>query len=220
MSPATAAEGKSAFPPQAAPSDGLASASRWSRTLRDELGVGAVHPRLLALNSLLALIPYMAGKRLRPALYRLLGFRIGAGTVIYGTLRLWGGGAIYGRLRTGRSCRINTPCALDLNGTITLGDRVVIGHDVTILTAAHRMDDPSCRAGGHDLREVTIGDGAWVAAHAMILPGVTVGEGAVVAARSVVTRDVPPHTLVAGNPARPVRTLNPPGAEPGQQPGA
>ena len=56
-------------------------------------------------------------------------------------------------------------------------------------------------------RKVTIGNRAWIGFNAIILKGVTVGEGAVVGAASVVTRDVPPYTLVAGNPARVIRQV-------------
>jgi len=59
-------------------------------------------------------------------------------------------------------------------------------------------------------KKVTIKRGAWIATHAVILPGVTVGEGAIVAAGAVVSRDVPPYTMVAGNPARPVQELKKP----------
>ncbi|MGZ6099020.1 MAG: DapH/DapD/GlmU-related protein, partial [Myxococcaceae bacterium] len=60
---------------------------------------------------------------------------------------------------------------------------------------------------------IVIGDGAWIAARVTILPGVTIGAGAIIGAGSVVTRDVSPHTLAVGNPARVVRRLN--AAEPG-----
>ena len=55
------------------------------------------------------------------------------------------------------------------------------------------------------MKPIVIEDYVWIATGAMILPGVTVGEGAVVAAGSVVTKDVPPWTVVAGNPAREVK---------------
>jgi len=59
-------------------------------------------------------------------------------------------------------------------------------------------------------QKVTVKRGAWIAAHAVILPGVTIGEGAIVAAGAVVSRDVPAYTIVAGNPARPVQELQRP----------
>ena len=58
-------------------------------------------------------------------------------------------------------------------------------------------------------RPVVIGDDVWVGGGAIILPGVTIGEGSTVAAGAVVTRDVEPFTLVAGNPARLLRRLKP-----------
>ncbi len=69
-------------------------------------------------------------------------------------------------------------------------------------------------AGTHDYADpsmpllkppITVGDQAWVCADAYIGPGVTIGEGAVVGARAVIVKDVPPWTIVAGNPARPIK---------------
>ena len=60
-----------------------------------------------------------------------------------------------------------------------------------------------------DVKSVWIEDGAWIGDNATILKGVRVGRGAVVATHAVVTKDVPPHTVVAGNPARVVKELNP-----------
>ncbi len=56
-------------------------------------------------------------------------------------------------------------------------------------------------------RPVTIGKNVWIGDHATILPGVTIGDGAVVAAGAVVTKDVPPRTVVAGVPAKIIRTI-------------
>ena len=58
-------------------------------------------------------------------------------------------------------------------------------------------------------RPVRIADNVWIGFDACVLPGVTIGEGAIVGARSVVTTDVPPYTIVAGNPARVIRTIDP-----------
>ncbi|RDI70341.1 acyltransferase [Halopelagius longus] len=80
---------------------------------------------------------------------------------------------------------------------ITLGDHAVVGYDSVIL--CHEFLQDEYRTG-----EVVIGDRAMIGAKAVILPGVHVGEGAQVAANSLVTRDVPPNTTVAGVPARPM----------------
>ncbi|HST12900.1 MAG TPA: acyltransferase [Terriglobales bacterium] len=110
---------------------------------------------------------------------------------------------------------------------LTIGDRVFLGHDVEIScnreivieddvmiagccriadNDGHSVDMEK-RIAGHppdrsEIRPVRICRGAWIGFRSFILKGVTVGEGAVVGANSVVTRDVPPHTVVAGSPAR------------------
>jgi maltose O-acetyltransferase len=88
---------------------------------------------------------------------------------------------------------------LDL-AEIRIGDNCLIGPDVGIYTAGHRLE-PEGRVldvyGSH----ITIGNDVWIGGHSTILPGVTIGDGAVIAAGSVVTKDVAPRTLVAGNPA-------------------
>lgn len=90
---------------------------------------------------------------------------------------------------------------------------VITDHDSHSLRAEERADDGrSWLQGIKDWSrvmhaDVEIHDDAWIGVNSIIVKGVTVGEGAVVAAGSVVTRDVPPRTLVAGNPARPVRAL-------------
>lgn len=183
---------------------------RFLQVVAHEAGIARLHPRLLLVQALVFLMPNMTGGRLRTVLYRLAGFRIGPKTLISGRLRLWGSANVSANWRVGNSCFINAPCTIDLNAPVTFGDRVVIGFGVTIITGSHQMNDPACRAGALVARPVTIEDGAWIAANAILLPGVTIGIGAVVGAGSVVTRDVAPHTLVAGNPARFVRTLTPP----------
>jgi galactoside O-acetyltransferase len=104
---------------------------------------------------------------------------------------------------------------------VALGDDVMISWGVTIvdhdshaLNAAARRDDVLLWAQGRKswagvkISPVNIGSRAWIGFGATILKGVTVGEGAVIGAKSVVTRDVPPYCVVAGNPARVVRELS------------
>jgi len=174
----------------------------------DVFRTGPIHWRLLFMNACLSLFPYRSAKSVRTGIYRLAGFDIDLSTIIYGKLRLWGSKDIYSNLHIGRACRINTPCSINLEAPVSLGNYVVIGHDVTIITTSHSMDNPNCRAGAMYVKPVVIEDGAWIGANATILPGVIVGKGAVVGAGSVVTGDVPAHTLIAGNPARSIRSLN------------
>ena len=108
----------------------------------------------------------------------------------------------------GKNVFINHACSfLDLGG-ITIEDHVLIGPRVNIVTESHPLDPEDRKA--LLTKPVVIKRRAWIGAGATILPGVTVGENAVVAAGSVVSRDVPANAVVAGVPAKVIRssTLN------------
>ena len=90
---------------------------------------------------------------------------------------------------------------------IEIGNRVLIGPNVGIYTGGHSME-PNNRWFDYTLKPVYIKDDVWICANAIILPGVTIGEGSIVAAGAVVNKDVPPFTLVGGNPARKIREIS------------
>jgi len=90
-------------------------------------------------------------------------------------------------------------CFLDFRGTILIGKNVNISSQVMIFTVDHDPMDPHFKT---RIAKVVIEDYVWLSTRSLILPGVTVGKGAVVAAGSVVTRDVPPYTVVGGIPAK------------------
>lgn len=105
------------------------------------------------------------------------------------------------------------PILVATRSSITIGNDVMFGPEVTIRGGNHRFDipgipmaavDDSMKEADND-RDVVIGNDVWVGTRAIILHGVTVGDGAVIGAGSVVTRDVPPYSIVAGNPARLIR---------------
>lgn len=163
----------------------------------------SIHPRLMIAQALVRCIPHGTFIDLRARIYRMAGFRhMGSKVLILGPLTIWGRENLYERLSIGDEVHISTPCTIELNADVRIGDRASIGHHVVIVTTNHTLGPPSQRCGDCTFASVTIGEGAWIGAGAMILPGVTIGAGAVVAAGAIVTKNVAPNTQVAGNPAR------------------
>lgn len=101
-------------------------------------------------------------------------------------------------------------------GGVRIGHRVYTSPMVQILAVDHVFDDPNRPfvEQGITAQGITIEDDVWIGAGAIVTDGVTIGRGAVVAAGAVVTRDVPPHTLVAGSPAREIRAVGADGTRP------
>ena len=140
------------------------------------------------------------------------GATIGPGT------RVWAFVHILPGARVGARCNICDHVFIE--GNVVIGDRVTIkcgvqvwdglriGDDVFIGPNATFTNDPFPRSRRpFDLQFTNVEKGATVGANATILPGITIGEKAMVGAGAVVTRDVPPRTLVVGNPARAIRNL-------------
>jgi acetyltransferase-like isoleucine patch superfamily enzyme len=104
----------------------------------------------------------------------------------------------------GRDLFINIGCRFQDAGGITIGDGSLIGHGTNLTTLDHGID-PDRRA-DMQAAPVVIGRKVWLGASVTVVPGVTIGDGAIVGAGAVVTKDVPPNTIVAGVPAKPLRT--------------
>lgn len=149
-----------------------------------------------------------------------LAIALGNHTHVRGELTTFAHG---GQITIGDYCYIGEGTRIWSAKSISIGNRVLISHNVNIYDCdTHPIDDPAARhqqfkdiiTTGHpkelDLREkpVVIEDDALIASQSIILKGVTIGRAAVVAAGSVVAKDVPPGTLVAGNPARIIRKLD------------
>lgn len=94
-------------------------------------------------------------------------------------------------------------------GPVTIGNYVNLAQGITVTALNHNFSDTSKRIDqqGVSTTPVTLGDDIWIGANAVILPGVTIGNHSVVAAGAVVTKDVPPYTLVGGVPARIIKSL-------------
>jgi len=108
-------------------------------------------------------------------------------------------------LAIGDNVFINSGCTFQDQGGISVGDGTLIGHQVSVATINHDLD-PNGR-GSMSFAPVTIGRNVWIGDHASILPGVSIGDGSVIAAGAVVTKDVPPMTVVAGIPAKAIRRI-------------
>ena len=145
--------------------------------------------------------------------------RIGKKTYIRGELLTFGHG---GDIFLGDFCYVGENTRIWSAGSIHIGDRTLISHNVTILdNDTHPLDEPEARhrqfleiiSVGHpkniNLRErpVFIGHDVLISCHSVILPGVSIGEGAVVGAGAIVTGDIPPFCVAVGNPARVVRKM-------------
>lgn len=146
--------------------------------------------------------------------------RVGANTHLKGELLTFAHG---GEISIGEYCYVGEQSHIWSAARISIGDRVLISHNVNIFDSWTHPLKPMERHRhyreiitlGHpsqvDLEEapVRIGNDVWIGCLAVVLKGVTIGEGAIVGAGSVVSKDVPPFTIVAGNPARIVRELGP-----------
>lgn len=112
----------------------------------------------------------------------------------------------YGRnLKIGKNVFINSGCCFQDQGGIEIGDGCLIGHQVVIATLDHHPDPQ--RRGDMLPKKTSLGKNVWIGSHATILSGVTIGDGAIVAAGAVVTKDVPQRCVVAGVPAKVIKSV-------------
>jgi acetyltransferase-like isoleucine patch superfamily enzyme len=145
--------------------------------------------------------------------------QIGKNTHIKGELLLF---AHAGKINIGNDCYVGKNTAVWSAASVMIGNGVLISHNCNIMdTNSHEIDHiervesyKKMLLQGHSKTApnvisapVCINDYAWISFNASILKGVTVGEGAIVAAGAVVTKDVEPFTIVAGNPAKCVKKL-------------
>jgi acetyltransferase-like isoleucine patch superfamily enzyme len=158
--------------------------------------------RAMAITPVLNRLTFDDGDRIRAVFSDLIGRKVDQSFSLIPPFYTTGGENI----RVGRNVFINQNCTMYDLGGIDIGDDVMIGPNVSLITSSHPVE-PSQRRACVIARPIVIGKNVWIAAGATIIGGVTVGENSVVAAGAVVTRDVPPNTLVGGNPARVVRSI-------------
>lgn len=108
-------------------------------------------------------------------------------------------------ITVGKNVFINACCKFQDQAGIKIGDNVLIGHSVIIATLNHDFDIKNRLS--MMAKKVKIGNNVWIGSGSIILPGITINDGAIIGAGSVVTRDVPKNTLVAGNPAKVIKHI-------------
>ena len=92
-----------------------------------------------------------------------------------------------------------------IRGPLKIGNNVMMGPEVIILTSIHKFDDvtiPMCQQSNSERKEVIIGDDVWIGTRVIIMPGVKIGNGVIIGAGAVVTKDVPDYAVVGGVPAK------------------
>ena len=110
-------------------------------------------------------------------------------------------------IHVGKNFFANFNCVILDVCRVSIGDNCLLAPGVQIYTATYPLD-AATRAGGQELgRPVSIGHNVWIGGLAVINPGVSIGDNAIVAAGAIVVKDVPANTVVAGNPARALKSL-------------
>lgn len=109
-------------------------------------------------------------------------------------------------IRFGKNVFLNTGCSFQDRGGITIGNNTFIGMNVTIATLNHGLQLKTRNT--TYASPVIIGNNVWIGSNVTIIPGVTIGDNAVIAAGAVVTKNVSNDTVVAGVPAKKIKTIN------------
>lgn len=112
---------------------------------------------------------------------------------------------------SGKNISIGSYSSIGQNCTVShakIGDYVMMGPEVMFIVNNHefaRTDIPMEKQGFSGIKAITVEDDVWIGARAILLPGVKIGQGSIIATGAVVTKDVPPYSIVGGNPARVIK---------------
>jgi acetyltransferase-like isoleucine patch superfamily enzyme len=158
--------------------------------------------RAMAITAALNRLTYNDADEVRALFSELIGKKVDDSFLLIPPFYTAGGNEI----RVGRNVFVNQNCTFYDLGGLDIADEVMIGPNVSIITTGHPVE-PSQRRSTTIGKPIAIERNVWIAAGATIIGGVTIGENSVVAAGAVVTKDVPPNTLVGGNPASVIRSI-------------
>lgn len=138
---------------------------------------------------------------LRKYYLKLYGIRIGKHSSIHRYCKFFH----IGKILIGNNSVINFGCYLDNRRGIIIGNNVGIAHNTKIYTLGHNIESPKFETKG---APVIIKDNVFIFSNVLIMPGVTIEEGAIILPGSVVTKRIPPYSIVGGNPAKVIKTRN------------
>lgn len=158
----------------------------------------------MVMNMLFSLPRYPFFVWMKKSLLKLMGARIGRHVVIYPGVWITPGR----NLEIGDGVDLAKDVIITTGGGVRIGERTLVGYRTQILSANHTIPPAGepFPVSGDSFAQINIGNDVWIGANCIITAGVTIGPGAVVAAGSVVTRDVPANGIVAGVPAKIIRT--------------
>ena len=147
------------------------------------------------------MIPFNAPKAY--LILKLMGLKFGKETFIDTPFR-----CDYGKhITVGNRFYANSYCTIIDVAPVTIGDNVMLGPNVQIITAGHPIHPDSRNSKYEYGIPITIGDNVWIGAGAIILPGVNIGSNTVIGAGAVVTKDIPDGVVAAGNPCRIIKEI-------------
>lgn len=140
-------------------------------------------------------------------IYKLLGYKIGKGSMIHQQCFCGVGNGGKGKLILGDNSYINYRCFLDLGDDIIIGKNVAVAFECTFINSSHEMGDENQRAGKGKASKIIIEDGCWIGARTVIMPGVTIRKGCVIGSDSLVLSDTEQNGLYVGHPAKRIKDL-------------
>jgi len=148
-------------------------------------------------------VPGFVGYGLRFGLYKLMFGKLDSFCVVQPNVYF-----VYcGRLRCGKNFAVNSNTYINAVGGVEIGNDVLLGPNIVISSGEHQYSNGRVPVTIQPIepKKIIIGDGVWIGANAVIMPGVTLAEGTVVGAGSIVTKSTEPYSVVVGVPARKVK---------------
>lgn len=154
----------------------------------------------LVMRILFALPRYRLLNNLKSLFLRCLKAKVGQRVVYYPGVWI----TPARNLTIGNDVDLALDVLITTSGGVFIGDRTLVGYRTQIISGNHIIPDYKARIfnSGHEYKSVHISEDVWIGANCIIMPGVTIGVGAVIAGGSVVTKDVPNYSIVAGVPAK------------------